>query len=125
MSDTTEAADQFGATEGAPMHALVIDAETGKVLIDEDLNGDQPAVNANAVGTYSGPGVMHGAVYHGVKVWVGPKTRVHPYEEDEPAVFVQWTDESASEASEVGEIVHTVERPLPGGGIGRFLVTIS
>lgn len=129
MSDLTEAAETYGAefavSEGVTMHALVVDAETGVVLIDTDLVGDTPAENPNAVGTYSGPGVMHGAVYHGVSVWVAPKTRVHAYEEDEPAVFVRWIDESASIATDVGAIVHTVERPLPGGGIGRFLVTVS
>lgn len=98
----------------------VVDSETGKVLIDTDQDLGE---NKDALGTYSGPGVVHGPVYHGVKVWVAPANRVHDWEPDEPHVFVQWTDKSSSRADVENEKVHTVERALPGGGVHRFLVT--
>ena len=106
------------------MHALVIDSETSAVLIDQKLDGTKPAVNKDAIGTYSGPGTMHGPVYVGVSIQCAPATKVHDWEPDADAVFIEWEDRSSSEAIE-SSIVHRVERPLPGGGIGRFLVTIS
>jgi hypothetical protein len=104
------------------VHILVTDSETGAVLISEDADIDQQVSNADAVGTHTGPGVVHGPVYHGVTAWVAPASRVHDWEPDELHVFVQYTDKSSSVA-ESHERVHTLERPLPGGGMGRFLVT--
>jgi len=106
------------------MHALVTDSETGEVLIDEELVGQTPAVNKDPIGTYSGPGTMHGPVYVGVSVWVAPASKVHDWETDGDAVYVQWNDRSSTDGT-VHDTVHTVERPLPGGGVGRFLVAIS
>lgn len=107
------------------MHALVVDSETGAVLIDEDFPEDGgPVQNLDAVGTYTGPGTLYGPVYHGVRVWVGPASRVHDWETEEDHVFVQWVDKSSS-VNEPNEAVHTVERPLPGGGVYRFLVTVE
>jgi hypothetical protein len=108
-----------------PMHVLVTDSETDELLIDADLDGDTPAEAPDAVGTHTGPTTMYGPVYHGVKVWVAPKNTVHPWEDAEPAVFVQWADKSNTRDGRKTEIVHTLERPLPGGAMGRFLVTVS
>jgi hypothetical protein len=108
------------------MHALVIDSETGAVLIDEELHGDEPAENPNCVGTYVGPGQMFGPVYHGVRVWVAPAARVYDWEDEVDHVFIQWVDESNSrDAAMVTEKLHTVERSLPGGGVARFLITVG
>ena len=42
-------------------------------------------------------------------------------------MFVRWTDRSNGNPARRGqtEVVHTLERPLPGGGMGRFLVAAS
>jgi len=114
------------------MHCLVTDCETGDVLIDADFpkNG-KPLENKGALGVYTGggqsfAGQVYGPVYDGLKVWVAPRNRVYDWEPEGPAVFVQWTDRSNSKEPERKvEILHTVERPLPGGGIARFLVSVT
>lgn len=123
--DDAATLDDPTAPKEKQMHALVIDSETDEVVIDAVLDGSTPAENPDAVGTHTGPGVMHGPVYHGVKVWVGPKNLVHDWEQPEDAVFLQWTDKSNSRDGRKTEIVHTLERPLPGGGMGRFLVAVG
>jgi hypothetical protein len=91
-------------------------SEPFAVLVEtNDVVGENP----DAVGTE--PGVS-GATYHGVKAWVAPGL----LEPDEMHVFVEWTDKSSSVPSVVNPgRVHTLERPLPGGGMGPFLVTAS
>lgn len=102
------------------MHALVTDSETGAVILDEDvdLNGD-PVENNEAVGTD-----RFGACYVGVKLWVADAVKTHAWEPDAVHVFIQWKDRSNS-AGQQSEVLQTSERPVPGGGIGRFLVTVE
>lgn len=99
---------------------FVTDSETGAVIID--VAGDM-GENPSAIGTYVGPGSVSGPVYHGVKAWIAPRTRTHDWEPEGDAVFIQWVDKSSSSAGISNEKLHTVERPLPGGGVYRFLVT--
>jgi hypothetical protein len=91
-------------------------SEPFAVLIHTDgTEGENP----DAVGTEPG---LSGPTYHGVKAWVGPGT----LEPHDVRVFVQWTDKSSSVPSVVNPgKVHTLEWPLPGGGMGPFLVTAS
>lgn len=104
----------------------MVDNQTDEVLIDEDLKPGKSVENRNAVGTFLGGATIHGAVYHGVKVWVAPRNRVYDWEPEGDAVFVQWTDKSNSrDPSMKYEKVHTVERPMPGGGVYRFNVTVG
>jgi hypothetical protein len=105
------------------MHVLVIDGETDEVLIDADITKGKAVENKDATGTSTQTNVS-GVVYHGVKVWVGPKLLANPYEAADVSVFVQWTDKSTTGKANPGK-VHTVERPLPGGAVGRFVVTVS
>lgn len=108
------------------MHVLVTDSLTEQTLIDEDIEYDESVENPNAVGTYLGQGTIYGAIYHGVKVWVTGRSRVYDWEPEGDAVFIQWTDRSNSRSPEIiVEKVHTVERPVPGGAISRFLVTVT
>lgn len=99
---------------------LVTDSETNAVIIDTD--GDE-GENRDAYGTYTGPGVVYGLVYHGVKAWIAPRSRVYDWEPEGDSVFVQYTDESSTRSDVPHSRVHTIERPLPGGGVARFLVT--
>lgn len=103
------------------MHLLVTDSETGAVLLKGEAKDGKALENRDAIGTYSGPGTMHGPVYHGVKAWIAPATRVHDWEPEEDHVFIEWTDKSSTMPAEHSR-VHTVERPLPGGAVYRFLV---
>jgi hypothetical protein len=99
---------------------IVTDSETGEVLIFTEGNqGESP----DAIGTYTGPGVVSGPVYHGVKVWLGASL----LEPDKTSVFVQWTDRSSSNPAQPNPgRVHTAELPYPAPGmVGRFLVTIG
>lgn len=113
------------------MHCLVTDALTDEVLIDADFPKSGKLENKNAVGVHlqGGQSVaaqVYGPIYHGIKVWVAPRSRVYDWEPAGDSVFVQWTDKSNSrEPERKVEIVHTVERPLPGGGIGRFVVAVG
>lgn len=102
------------------MHALVVDSETGEVLLDEDvdLNGD-PIENREVAGSD-----RFGVCYFGVKLWVADAVKTHAWEPDAVHVFIQWKDRSNS-AGKVSEVLQTSERPVPGGGIGRFLVTVE
>ena len=108
------------------MHVHVIDAESDAVLIDQSIEVGETVSNTDAVGTYTGAATIHGPVYHGVSVTLGSKTTVHDWEVADLAVFVEWTDKSSSvQGKNTAGTVHRAERPLPGGGIGRFLVTVG
>lgn len=98
----------------------VTDSETGQVVLD----GDCPADNPDATGAPTTLGV-NGFAYHGVKVWVEPGATVHPWEDAEDHVFLSFTDKSVHGTGQNPGIVHTLERPLPGGAMGRFLVTVE
>jgi hypothetical protein len=99
---------------------VVTDSETGEVLIS---TSEDHAENKDAIGTYTGTGVMSGPVYHGVKVWLGPGL----LEPDETRVFVEWTDKSSSNPAQPNPgRVHTAELPYPAPGmVARFLVSIG
>ena len=102
------------------MHVLVTDSENGKVVLDADCEPGEKLVST-AVGSDA-----NGVCYRDVTVWIDTRNTVHPWETADDAVFVQWTDESTSAAGGHNPgIVHTSERPLPGGGVGRFLVAVT
>lgn len=103
------------------MAIRIVDSEDDSVVLD--VEGSEGEAPMDITGTSSQEGVS-GVVYQGVKAWIAPGSRVHDWEPEEMHVFVEWTDKSTTKKANPG-IVHRLERPLPGGGMGRFLVTAS
>lgn len=99
-------------------HILITDSENGAVLIDADVALDEK-VTSTKLGTD-----VNGVIYKDVTAWVSVTKKAYDWEPDGHSVFVQWEDQSDSDPTQrgTGSIVHTAERPVPGGGVARFLI---
>lgn len=110
------------------MHATVTDL-AGSVLLDGDIDVNDPQHLGDLRVPWIGAGGDQDYDLRDIAVWVEERR------EDRPdgfsvsrVVFVAWTDDTDTDPANKGkpaDVRTTVEAPLPGGGIGPFVVAVE